>query len=80
MASARPIVLVTGVNGFIAARTVEAYLLAGYDVRGTVRSVASGEAIQEVLADYVKAGRFKVLIVDDITRPGAFDEAVKGLY
>lgn len=76
--SSNPLVLVTGVNGFIAARTVEAYLLAGYNVRGTVRSVRSGKGISEALAEYVSAGRFEVVTVEDITVPGAFDEAVKG--
>jgi len=78
MDSSRPLVLVTGANGFIASRTVEAFLKAEYNVRGSVRSVRSGVAIKEVLAEYVKAGRFEVVIVEDITTEGAFNEAVKG--
>lgn len=76
--SERPLVLVTGANGFIAGRTVEAYLKAGYNVRGTVRSESSGILIQELLADYVKAGQLEIVIIPDITIAGAFDEAVKG--
>ncbi|KAK9331535.1 hypothetical protein V1520DRAFT_390464 [Lipomyces starkeyi] len=76
MDSSKPLVLVTGVNGFIAARTAEAYLLANYNVRGTVRSIKSGKAILEALKEYVRAGRFEVVIVEDITVPGAFDEAL----
>lgn len=74
----KSLVLVTGANGFIASRTVEAFLLAGYNVRGTVRSVGSGKEILEVLAEYVSAGRFELAVVPDITAEGAFDEAVKG--
>lgn len=76
--SGRKLVLVTGANGFIAARTCEAFLEAGYDVRGTVRSVSSGGPIQEVLNSYVKTGRFEIVIVPDITETGAFDKAVEG--
>lgn len=76
--TSRELVLVTGANGFIAARAIEAFLLAGYDVRGTVRSDKSGVAIQEVLKEYVDSGRFSVVIVPDITQAGAFDTAVKG--
>jgi len=76
--SGRKLVLVTGANGFIAARTCEAFLEAGYDVRGTVRSVSSGGPIQEVLNSYVKSGRFEIVIVPDITEAGAFDKAVEG--
>ncbi|KAF4637385.1 hypothetical protein G7Y89_g685 [Cudoniella acicularis] len=78
--TSRELVLVTGANGFIAARTIEAFLEAGYDVRGTVRSEASGVGIQEALKSYVDSGRFEVVVVEDITRSGAFDKAVAGCH
>ncbi len=78
MESKRPLILVTGANGFIAARTVEAFLKADYDVRGTIRSIRSGIAIKEALAEYVKSGRLELVVVPDITTEGAFEEAVKG--
>ncbi|VUC33091.1 unnamed protein product [Clonostachys rosea] len=70
-------ILVTGVNGYIAARTAEALLKAGYRVRGTARSFQSAEATRAALSDY--ATQFDVVEVPDITLPGAFDEAVKGV-
>jgi len=73
-------VLVTGANGFIAARTVKAFLDAGYSVRGTVRSTKSGEAILGVLKEEVQSGRFELAIVPDITKAGAFDKAVEGVH
>jgi nucleoside-diphosphate-sugar epimerase len=76
--SSNHLVLVTGVNGFIAARTAEYFLLANYNVRGTVRSHKSEKAIREALSEYVDAGRFETVIVEDITVPGAFDKAVEG--
>jgi nucleoside-diphosphate-sugar epimerase len=70
------IVLVTGANGYIAARTAEAFLKAGYSVRGTVRSKSSAKDLLDALSEY--AGRLEIVEVPDITVPSAFDEAVKG--
>ncbi len=74
----KQLVLVTGANGFIASVAVKAFLDAGFNVRGTVRSAKSGEQIQSVLADFVKSGQLELAIVPDITKPGAFDAAVEG--
>ncbi|KAH6843441.1 hypothetical protein B0I37DRAFT_393643 [Chaetomium sp. MPI-CAGE-AT-0009] len=74
---ARGTVLVTGANGYIAARTVEAFLKAGYSVRGTVRSLSSATEVKQALAEY--AGKLEFVEVPDITIPGAFDNAVKGV-
>lgn len=74
------LVLITGVNGYIAARTAETFLNAGFSVRGTVRSKSSGTSLLAALKDYAEAGRFEIVEVKDITVPGAFDEAVKGCY
>jgi nucleoside-diphosphate-sugar epimerase len=71
------LVLVTGANGYIAARTVEAFLIAGYSVRGTVRSLKSATPVQEALASY--GDKLSFVAVPDITAPDAFDEAVKGV-
>lgn len=72
------LVLVTGANGYIAARVVEAFLEAGYSVRGTVRSEASGKGLLEALPTYAADGRLELALVPDIVKEGAFDEAVKG--
>ncbi|KAK1753575.1 hypothetical protein QBC47DRAFT_386765 [Echria macrotheca] len=71
------LVLVTGANGYIAARTVEALLQAGYAVRGTVRSLNSTKEIADALSEY--ADRLEFVTVPDITTAGAFDEAIKGV-
>jgi nucleoside-diphosphate-sugar epimerase len=76
--SSKGLVLISGVNGFIASRTAESFLKAGYSVRGTVRSLSSGKALQNVLAEYASSGKFELAEVPDITVDGAFDEAVKG--
>ncbi|KAI6014019.1 hypothetical protein BKA83DRAFT_4473825 [Pisolithus microcarpus] len=70
-------VLVTGANGFIAAWVVRDLLEHGYSVRGTVRSVEKGQYLKNYFANY--ASKFEVIVVEDITKEGAFDEAIKGV-
>jgi nucleoside-diphosphate-sugar epimerase len=74
--SNRGLVLITGNNGFIAARTAEAFLKAGYSVRGTARAKSSARAVSDALAAY--GNRVEIAEVKDITVPGAFDEALNG--
>lgn len=76
--SHKSVVLVTGANGYIAARTVEAFLQAGHSVRGTVRSKSSAKDLVDALSQY--ADRLEIVEVPDITAPGAFDGAVKGSW
>jgi len=73
------IVLISGVNGYIASQTAKAFLDAGYSVRGTVRNLSSGENLLQVLEVFVQVGRFEIVEVKDITVNGAFDKAVKGM-
>ncbi|KAI8241021.1 putative transcriptional regulatory protein TBS1 [Colletotrichum sp. SAR 10_96] len=73
------IVLLTGLNGFIAARAAEAFLQAGYSIRGTVRAKASAKAVVDALSQY-GADKLEVIEVPDIAAAGAFDEAAKGVH
>ncbi|KAF9257414.1 NAD(P)-binding protein [Marasmius fiardii PR-910] len=82
--SARPLVLVTGATGYIAAWVARRLLEHGYNVRGTARSASKGQQLLEVfqkLPGYgeSKIGQFDFVIVEDIGKEGAFDEAVKGV-
>ncbi|OJZ85516.1 hypothetical protein ASPFODRAFT_62154 [Aspergillus luchuensis CBS 106.47] len=58
-------VLVTGVNGYVASHTADQLLQQGYRVRGTVRDPSKSRWIEH--------------LVEDMTAPGAFDQAVKGM-
>jgi len=69
--------LVTGANGFIAGRAIEGFLKAGWDVRGTVRSLKSAGPLKDALAEY--GSRLELVEVPDITAPGAFDVALQGV-
>ena len=76
--STKGTVLISGINGYIASRTAETFLEAGYSVRGTVLSLSSAKGLQDVLKNYVEAGKLSVVEVPDITMSHAFDDAVKG--
>lgn len=73
------IILVSGINGYIASHIGLQLLQKGYIVRGTSRSAAA--------KDHLLSGAFKGhdshyqhVQVKDIVAPGAFDEAVKGVH
>ncbi|KAJ7618817.1 NAD-P-binding protein [Mycena polygramma] len=72
------LVLVTGVNGFIASHVADQLLAAGYNVRGTARSAAKFQWLHELFDKKYGAGRFEGVSVPDMVADGAFDEAVKG--
>ncbi|TEB22503.1 D-lactaldehyde dehydrogenase [Coprinellus micaceus] len=78
------VVLVTGANGYIPIWTVSSFLSRGYSVRGTVRSSAKGDHLLQYFSEYAKEGgkdrvKLELVVVEDITKEGAFDEAVKGV-
>ena len=70
-------VLVTGINGYIASVLGLQILSRGYNLRGTSRSKDRAAALLDhAYKNY--ASRVEIFEVQDITEPGAFDEAVKG--
>ncbi|KAF2121839.1 putative NAD dependent epimerase/dehydratase [Lophiotrema nucula] len=74
------LILISGVNGYIAAQNAKYFLDQGYYVRGTVRKAASAQPlIDGPLKSYADSGAFTLVEVPDITVDGAFDEAVKGV-
>ncbi|KIM62532.1 hypothetical protein SCLCIDRAFT_25022 [Scleroderma citrinum Foug A] len=68
-------VLVSGANGFVATWVIRNLLEHGYSVRGTVRSARKGEHLKKYFAGY--GDKLEIVIVEDITKEGAFDKAVK---
>ncbi|KAJ6568631.1 NAD(P)-binding protein [Mycena capillaripes] len=70
-------VLVSGANGFVGCYVVRNLLERGYFVRGTVRSAEKGKHLTRLFEQY--GDRFELVVVPDITKEGAFDEAVKGM-
>lgn len=72
------VVLVTGVNGYLASNIATVLLNAGYHLRGTCRSM---KRVSHFLSGPWKsyADRIHIIEVPDICRESAFDEAVKGI-
>jgi nucleoside-diphosphate-sugar epimerase len=72
------IVLVTGCNGFIASHVADQLLEAGYRVRGTVRNIPKIQGLAALWEKKFGTGRFEVANVADMSKDGAFDEAMQG--
>jgi len=49
----------------------------GYTVRGSVRSADKGKFLQESFKSYGE--KFEIVVVEDVTKETAFDEAVRGV-
>jgi nucleoside-diphosphate-sugar epimerase len=73
-------VLITGVNGYIASHVADQVIVAGYRVRGTVRSDPKGELMTEVYEKRHGPGKFEFVVVPDMSVDHAFDDAVKGTH
>ncbi|KAI0040437.1 D-lactaldehyde dehydrogenase [Auriscalpium vulgare] len=69
--------LVTGATGFLAVWVVRRLLEAGYSVRGAVRSESKGAHLKKIFAEY--GDKLELAIVEDMSKDGAFDEAVQGV-
>ncbi|KAF8873079.1 D-lactaldehyde dehydrogenase [Infundibulicybe gibba] len=70
-------VLVTGANGYLGMWIVRTLLERGFAVRAAVRSADKGTFITNTFKDRKDMVDFAV--VEDITKDGAFNEAVKGV-
>ncbi len=73
-----PLVLVTGISGFIASWVGYAALKVGYRVRGTVRSLANEDKIKH-LRDLCPGSTHRTALVEaDLTSDKGWDSAVAG--
>lgn len=81
MAGTKGLVLISGVNGYIANSTAKAFLDDGWRVRGTARDKeASLKFLGDAFKKHIDGGHVEVVEVKNITVPGAFDGAVKGRF
>ena len=82
MSNSRPVILLTGASGFVAAHVLQSLLKRGYHVRGTVRSESSADKVRkahaQLLGDDVDS-QLTFSFVKNVADEGAFDEAVKGV-
>ncbi|KAE9391267.1 D-lactaldehyde dehydrogenase [Gymnopus androsaceus JB14] len=70
-------VLVTGANGYVASWVIRALLESGYSVRGTVRTEEKGIHLRKLFSDHQQ--NFELIVIEDITKEGAFNEALIGI-
>ncbi|KAH9487433.1 Putative uncharacterized oxidoreductase [Psilocybe cubensis] len=70
-------ILVTGANGYIAMWAIRIFLERGYFVRGTVRSESKAKDVNDYFNSVGLGDKLEIVIVNDIAKEGAFDEAVK---
>lgn len=73
------LVVVTGANGFIGSHVVDQLLLAGYNVRGTVRNVQRSSWLDQYFNNKYGRGRFSLAEVPEMSKEEAFDEAIRGV-
>jgi hypothetical protein len=69
----------TGATGFVGYKVLVHLVKAGYNVRAAVRNLAGFEKIKALKSTSPYQSELEHIIVPDITAPGAYDEAVKGV-
>lgn len=67
----------TGATGTIGAAVANEVLKAGYKVRAPTRSVEKGKILTEVFNKRYGAGSFTSMVIEDLSKRGALDEAMK---
>lgn len=70
----KPIVLVTGANGFVAIHTIVRLLEAGYHVRGTIRDITRGTALRQTIVKYTDADERLELFQADLLFDDGWDK------
>ncbi|CAH0048067.1 unnamed protein product [Clonostachys solani] len=73
------LVLVTGANGFLGSHVADQFLHYGYNVRATVRDPVKHAWYVDLFEKKYGKDRFELVQVDDMSKDGAFDEAIKGV-
>lgn len=79
MEGAKPIVLITGVSGYIGSQVCLSYLRHGdFQVKGTVRSVAKPEKIEPLKKGFGELFDQLQLVEADLLDDASIDRAVEG--
>jgi nucleoside-diphosphate-sugar epimerase len=72
------LILITGINGFVASHVANEFLQRGYRIRGTARDEQKALYMGEMYHSLYGADAFEPVVVPDLNAEGALDEAVKG--
>ncbi|VUC28817.1 unnamed protein product [Clonostachys rosea] len=73
------LVLVTGANGFVGSHVADQFLHYGYKVRATVRDPVKHAWYVDFFEKKYGKDRFELVKAEDMSKDGAFDEAIKGV-
>ncbi|KAG8835117.1 methylglyoxal reductase (NADPH-dependent) gre2 [Serendipita sp. 400] len=73
------LILVSGGTGFVGSAIVIHLLQNGFSIRAAIRSEAKRSSFIKHLGEYTDSGKLTFVVVPDMTVPGAFKEAVKGV-
>jgi nucleoside-diphosphate-sugar epimerase len=73
------VIIVLGANGFVGAWVLKYLLEEGFNVRAAVRTQAKADYLKNLFIQYSNDSQLEFVLVEDITTPGAFDEAVKNV-
>ncbi|KZT19607.1 NAD(P)-binding protein [Neolentinus lepideus HHB14362 ss-1] len=71
------LILVTGATGFIGSWVTKTLLEKGYAVRAAARTSEKGGYLRDLFKDH--ADKFEIVVVPDISKPHAYDEALEGV-
>lgn len=74
-----PLILVTGATGHLGFRTLVLLLQDGYRARVAHRRPEQVQLIKQVASIQPFVESVEFVMVPDITAPGAYDEAIKGV-
>lgn len=72
------LVLITGVNGYIASHIADQLMGLGYRVRGTARDGQKIETMAKTFSQKHPSSSFEGVVIDDFVAKGAFDKALAG--
>lgn len=71
-------VLVSGANGHVSQHVVQQLLnVPSIKVRATVRSASSGAGLVQIFRQKIESGSLDIVHISDITKDGAFNDAIK---
>lgn len=71
-------ILITGINGFIASHCADQALQHGYKVRGTTRSTERDQWLSDLFGKRYGNDVFELVEVKDMQQPGAFEKPIQG--
>ncbi|ODO08262.1 hypothetical protein I350_03852 [Cryptococcus amylolentus CBS 6273] len=79
MSPTKPLIAITGINGFIATAAVLHFLANGWHVRGSVRTAAQAEKLKTLpaYAKYIASGELDIIVLGDLVKDD-FKELVEG--